>query len=96
LDQSETKASYTNLDNLLSLVDGASGSAAVPSEVDDRFETTFHLVLEPLYLGFMPKTAGPAILYILVFAGGAASCVPTFISMLEKSHRNVSLKDKVE
>jgi len=56
--------------------------------VDDEFYTTFALVIEPLILGVLPKTAIPALCWILVFALGAACTVPTMIRYLNFKSRN--------
>jgi hypothetical protein len=50
---------------------------------DDDFYTTFALVIEPLILVVLPRTAVPALCWILVFGVGAACTVPTIIRYLE-------------
>lgn len=49
-----------------------------------EWSTTYHVVLEPLVLGVLPKTAVPAVWAILVFVLGAALVVPSLIRALEK------------
>ena len=65
-----------------------SGSEAHLPTADDEFYTTFALVIEPLIFGVLPKTAIPALGWILVFALGAACAVPTIIRNLDFKSRN--------
>lgn len=51
--------------------------------VGDEFHTTFALVIEPLILGVLPRTAVPALGWIVIFGLGAASVVPYLIRYLE-------------
>lgn len=67
--------------------DASRGLAKIADIGTEEWETTFHLVFEPLILGVLPRTAIPAVLLILVFGGGAACCVPSIIRLLERTHR---------
>jgi len=62
---------------------------------DDEFYTTFALVIEPLILGVLPKTAIPAIAWIVVFGLGAACTVPTIIRHLDSTSRTGEVKGSV-
>jgi hypothetical protein len=57
-----------------------SAFAVVP---ENEFITTFALVIEPLIFGVLPKTALPALGWILVFGLGAAWVVPIIIRYLD-------------
>lgn len=59
---------------------------------DDEFYATFALVIEPLILGVLPKTAVSAIGWILVFGLGAAYTVPTIIRYLDSFSRTGKVK----
>jgi hypothetical protein len=73
--------------------------APTPSEhlptANDEFYTTFALVIEPLILGVLPKTAVSAIGWILVFGLGAACTVPTMIRYLDFISRTGEAKGSV-
>jgi hypothetical protein len=62
---------------------------------EDEFYTTFALVIEPLILGVLPKTAVSAIGWILVFGLGAACTVPTIIRYLDSISRTEEVKGSV-
>jgi hypothetical protein len=51
---------------------------------DDEFETPFHVILEPLVLGVLPRTAVPAVLAILVMLVGAGLAAPRVAAALER------------
>ena len=51
-------------------------SAGNSSNAEQGYQTTFTLVLEPLIFGFLPQTAVSALLWIVIFASGAAWAVP--------------------
>lgn len=60
--------------------------------VNDEFSTTFALVIEPLILGVLPKTAVPALCWIFVFGLGSACTVPTIIRYLNPSGTDGEVK----
>jgi hypothetical protein len=62
---------------------------------EDEFYTTFALVIEPLILGVLPKTAVSAMGWILVFGLGAACTVPTMIRYLDFISRTGEAKGSV-
>ena len=62
---------------------------------DDEFYTTFALVIEPLILGVLPKTAITAIAWIVIFGLGAACTVPTIIRYLDFISRTGEVKGSV-
>ena len=53
---------------------------------EEEWYTSFHLVIEPLILGIVPRTAIPAIILILVFGISAGCCVPAIIRFIEGVH----------
>jgi len=53
--------------------------------LSEDFTTTFHLILEPLLLGFLPQTAVPTLLLIILFSLGSALTVPTIIRFIERA-----------
>lgn len=54
-------------------------------DAGSSFTTTFHLVIEPLIFGVLPRTALPTLLCIIVFVFGAAVMVPAIIRWLESA-----------
>jgi len=59
------------------------------------YTTTYHLVLEPLLLFILPRTAVPTVILIIIFAIGSSLTVPTIIRLLEKA-ASPSSHEKVE
>lgn len=55
-----------------------------PTLTNDDFETPFHLVLEPLLLGVVPRTALSAIGGVLGMILVAVVCVPIAIRYIER------------
>ena len=53
------------------------------SHVGDEFQTTLALVIEPLILGVLPRTAIPALMWIILFGLGGASVVPYILRYLD-------------
>ncbi|ORY34624.1 hypothetical protein BCR39DRAFT_585592 [Naematelia encephala] len=49
----------------------------------EKLETTFQLVLEPLVFGFLPRTAVPTVLMIVVSLLGSSMAVPSIIRVIE-------------
>jgi hypothetical protein len=54
-----------------------------PTLTDADFETPFHLVLEPLILGIVPRTTVSAIGAVVVMVLAAVACVPFAIRFVE-------------
>lgn len=48
----------------------------ISTHVNANFFTPIHLVFEPLYLGFLPRTALLAVFWVSIFAVGAAILLP--------------------
>lgn len=63
---------------------------------DDEFETTFHLVLEPLLLGVIPQTAWSAIAAIVVMVSLAIVAVPYVLRALDRVIAQVDKEEKLE
>lgn len=61
-------------------VSAASLSPKVPYVgVEEGFETTFHVLVEPLLGGFLPRTAVSAVIAIVALVGTAAMVAPKAI-----------------
>lgn len=72
------------------------GFAVKPAEVrpDEEFDTTFHLLVEPLYLGVLPATAVSAIAGIGVMIALAAVSAPLLWRRVVAESRGPGLGDK--
>lgn len=56
---------------------------------DDEFETTFHILVEPLLLGVLPQTAVSAVVAIVVCVAAAALVAPRFLAALHSLVRRL-------
>jgi hypothetical protein len=59
-------------------------AASPVTETDDGYNTTFHLVFEPLILGVIPQTSVPAIKYISAATIFSLLLVPFVIRFIER------------
>lgn len=69
------------------------GLASDPAKVQDNdFNTTFHIIVEPLYLGVLPATAVSAVAAILVMAAMGALAAPRLLSWVKTEARKEAVK----
>lgn len=69
------------------------GIFGTPSKIQEGYHTTFTLVIEPLILGFLPKTAIPAVFWIITFALGAGITVPYIRRRIENLVNTVGMDE---